>query len=274
MTGSLHNAWNNHTLSPAINKNNWPIRISISQKHAQSKTPLRQGSEPFHQLYLDLMRNPFCFGITTATNYSAYLFIVTTPGKLTGWIGLPTESTASIITALISWLTQTELLGQTKSVHFICTDAGSAFTSAKFTAACNDLGIRLEAAAPEHQEMNGICEAKWRKVHNTAKILLNTAQLGGTFFHHSHAYAIHIVNSCPAKNVTDQDGKPTTTYQYSYGRKPSLANFRIFGCPVYFKRYEPTFRNKLITYKQHLQHASRGVFWIPRKLSRLASLLS
>jgi hypothetical protein len=77
------------------------------------------------------MRNPFCFGITTATNYSAYLFIVTTPGKLTGWIGLPTESTASIITAHKSWLIQTELLGRTKSVHFIRTDAGSAFTSMK-----------------------------------------------------------------------------------------------------------------------------------------------
>ncbi len=93
------------------------------------------------------MRKRFCFGITTATNYSAYLFIVTTPGKLTGWIGLPTESTASIITALKSWLTQLELLGQTKSVRFIYTDAG-AVTSAKFIAACNDLGIKLEAAPP------------------------------------------------------------------------------------------------------------------------------
>ncbi|KAI2498781.1 hypothetical protein MHU86_15737 [Fragilaria crotonensis] len=92
MTGSLHHAWNDHTLSPAIDKNTWPIRISISQKHARSKIPLRQGSEPFHQLHLDLMRNPFRFGLTTATNYSAYLFIVTTPGKLTGWIGLPTKA--------------------------------------------------------------------------------------------------------------------------------------------------------------------------------------
>jgi transposase InsO family protein len=87
---------------------------------------------------------------------------------LTGWIELPTESTASIITALKSWLTQTELHGQTKSVRFIRTNARSAFTSAKFIAARNDRGIKLEAAAPEHQEMNGICEAKWRKVHNTA----------------------------------------------------------------------------------------------------------
>jgi hypothetical protein len=52
-------------------------------------------------------------------NFSAYLFIVTTPGKLTGWTGLPTESTASILTALQSWLTQSELLGRTKSVRFI-----------------------------------------------------------------------------------------------------------------------------------------------------------
>ncbi|KAI2498240.1 hypothetical protein MHU86_16267 [Fragilaria crotonensis] len=43
-------------------------------------------------------------------------------------------------------------------------------------------------------------------------------------------------------------------------RKPSLINFRVFGCPAYFKRYEPTFRNKLITYKQQLQRASRGTF--------------
>jgi hypothetical protein len=30
--------------------------------------------------------------------------------------------------------------------------------------------------------------------------------------------------------------------------------------PIYFKRYELTFRNKLITYKQQLQRASRGIF--------------
>jgi hypothetical protein len=84
------------------------------------------------------MRNPFCFVLTTATNYSAYLFIVTTPEKFTGLIGIQTESTASIIIALKSWLTQTELLGQTNSAPFIRTDARSAFTSAKFIAACND----------------------------------------------------------------------------------------------------------------------------------------
>ena len=227
MTGSLHIAWQDHTLSPAIDTNTWPIRISISQKRARRKVPLRQGTEPFHQLHLDLMRNPFRFGLTTSTNFSAYLFIVTTPGKLTGWIGLQTESTSSILIALKTWLTQSELLGRTQSVRFIRTDAETAFTSSKFVTACTELGIKVETAAPEHQEMNGICEAKWREVHNTANTLLNTTRLGGAFFHHAHAYAVSIINSCPAKNVTDADGNPTTPFNYSYGRKPSLANFRV-----------------------------------------------
>ncbi|KAI2497644.1 ubinuclein-2-like protein [Fragilaria crotonensis] len=239
MVGSLHQTWNDHVLTPTVDHNSWPLRISISQKRARNKTPQRQGTEPFHRLHLDLMRNPFRYGLTTNSNYSAYLFIVTTPGKLTGWIGLPTESTTSILIALKQWLTDTELLGRTQSVRFIRTDAGSAFTSTKFISECTSLGIKVEAAAPEHQEMNGICEAKWREVHNTANILLNNARL---------------------ENVIDQDGNPTTPYQYSFQRKPSIANFRVFGCPTFFKRYEPTFRNKLITYKQQLQRASRGIF--------------
>jgi hypothetical protein len=36
MTGSLHHAWNDHSLSPAISKNTWPICTSRSQKHARN----------------------------------------------------------------------------------------------------------------------------------------------------------------------------------------------------------------------------------------------
>ena len=44
------------------------------------------------------------------------------------------------------------------------------------------------------------------------------------------------------------------------GEKQALLISHVLGCPVYFTRYEPTFRNKLITYKQQLQRASHGIF--------------
>ena len=61
MVGSLHQTWNDHVLTPTIDHNSWLLRISISRKCARNKTPQRQGTEPFHCLHLDLMRNPFCF---------------------------------------------------------------------------------------------------------------------------------------------------------------------------------------------------------------------
>jgi hypothetical protein len=45
-----------------------------------------------------------------------------------------------------------------------------------------------------------------------------------------------------------------------YGRKPKISNFRTFGCPTYFKRYEPSLDKKKITNKQQIQRASRGIF--------------
>jgi hypothetical protein len=235
MLGSLHHAWHDHVVALTVDPNNWPLCTSVSQKQAQNTAPMRQGDEPFHCLHIDLMRNPFR-------------------------IGLPIKSTISILNALKSWLTLSELLGCTQSVHrFIKTDAGSEFSSADFISICKDLGTKLEAATPEHQqEMNGSREAKWCEVHNTANILLNTAFLGRGFFHHAHSYDIHIVDACPTKNVFATDGTPITPYEFSYGQKASLTNFRVFGCPTFYKTH---FNKCLITVnKQQLQCASRGIF--------------
>jgi hypothetical protein len=63
MVGSLHQTWNDHVLSPTIDANTFPLRISISQKRAHNKTPQREGNKPFHRLYLVLMRNQFRFSL-------------------------------------------------------------------------------------------------------------------------------------------------------------------------------------------------------------------
>ena len=260
LTGSLHTVWHNQRLVPTTSVSDWPVRISISHKRARSKKPQPDGPTPFHQLHLDLIKNPFRYGLTQETNYSAYLFIVATPGRYVGWQGIHTESSLGLFNALKQWLTKTELLGRTDKVRLIRADAGSAFVSPKFIDRCVDLGIKVEAASPKHQEMNGICEAKWKQLHNLANTLLNNARLGGAFFHHAHAYAAAILNHIPARNVVDQNDLPSTPHFVCFGQKPRLTNFRVFGSPTYFKRYDPKRGNKSISNKQQIQKSSRGIF--------------
>jgi hypothetical protein len=68
--------WNDHTLSPALDRNTWPIGISISQEHTHRKIPLSQGSECHHQLHLDILSNLYCFKFT----YKQF------PEDLAGWL--------------------------------------------------------------------------------------------------------------------------------------------------------------------------------------------
>ena len=261
MAGSIHKVWRNHQLYPSTSTESWPIRIAVSHKRARKKIPIPQPKEPFHMLHLDLIKNPFQFGITTQSNFSAYLFIVVTPGKLVGWIGLDGESTRDIIKALDKWLVHTQLHGRVNSARIIRADAGSAFTSEKFIRHCADeYKIKIEAAAPHHQEQNGMCEAKWKELHSTANAILNNARLGGAFFHHAHAYAAEIINVIPGRNIVDEFNMPTTPYFVCYRRKPTLSNFRVFGCPTFFKRYEPSKDGRSVTKPKQIQRAIRGIF--------------
>ena len=118
----MYSVWRDSQLVPATDKDNWPIRVSVSHKHARSKELTRSSVIPFNYLHLDIIRNPFRFGLTASTNFTAYLFIVATPGKLVGWVGLPDEcSSQAIIQALKSWLVNTEQTGRKHKVRFIRT---------------------------------------------------------------------------------------------------------------------------------------------------------
>lgn len=202
MSGSIHHVWKDHQLYPATSADTWPILITLSHKHKHkcNKVPVPVPSDPLHMLHLNLINNPFSFGLTPPATYSAYIFIVITPGKLVGWVGLLLgESSQDIYKCLKCWLLETQLHRQVNKICIICTDAGSTFMSPWFNDWCSrKWNIKLESAAPHHQQQNGICcETKWKELHTTANMLLNNAHLGGAaFFHHVHQYIAEIIN-CP-----------------------------------------------------------------------------
>ena len=61
------------------------------------------------------------------------------------------------------------------------------------------------------------------------------------------------------KDLHDQKGFPTSPFFLATKRKPSIKNFRTFGCPAIFKRYEISKEGKRVKNK-YTQQGVRGIF--------------
>ena len=115
-------------------------------------------------------------------------------------------------------------------------------------------------AAPHHQEQNTVSERQWQTIDNMARTMRVHARLSNHFFYHSVKYACEVFGALPAKGVLDENGDPTTPKFKATNVKPRLGKFKVFGCPVVFKRYALKKDNKVITKKQQDQCGARGTF--------------
>lgn len=93
-----------------------------------------------------------------------------------------------------------------------------------------------------------------------ARSMLVRAHLPIEFFHLAMDYAVLILRVLPAKGLVDEDNNPTTTYQILHGKRPRVQRFKVFGCPVVFKRYQPQHEGDVSTNFKQLQRGSRGIF--------------
>ena len=103
----------------------------------------------------------------------------------------------------------------------IWSDAGTQFTSEEFQAFCQLHTIKCELAAPKHQEMNSICESKWKRIKYIANKQLTQAQLSHHFQYFARCYAIDILNVMPTGALRKEQRKLTTPFELVHGYKPS-----------------------------------------------------
>jgi hypothetical protein len=118
------------------------------------------------------------------------------------------------------------------SLDRICSDAGSQFTSAEFAAYCRDQQIHLSLAAPKKQYQNHLAEHTWQTISTIAPTLLVHARLPATFLYHAMVYATDIFNVLPVRGMKNEEDCPATPYELFFSEKPSIAHFRVFGCPT------------------------------------------
>jgi hypothetical protein len=58
----------------------------------------------------------------------------------------------------------------------------------------------------------------------------------------------------------DSDGNLTTTYAILHGKKPRISRFKVFGCPVLFKKYNSQKDGETTSKFKELQQGARGIF--------------
>jgi hypothetical protein len=136
MAASLYSMWDDYHLPlNSDTSSTWPLWVTVSHKRARSNRPDRQGSTPFHCVYINLQCRTQHVSLSVATSYQGYLILVAVPRKFTGFEGLESKSASSILSTLKAWLVKTQALGRVHQVQLLCTDAATIFLSDEFIGA-------------------------------------------------------------------------------------------------------------------------------------------
>ena len=262
LCGSLHHVWDDYLIVPASDDYCEGCKIAASRSAPRSQRGTPTPKAPFERIFIDIIPTPSgADGLTKDSAYPCYLLIVDHYSRFTWFEGMLNYTSQQVITCLKQFMVETRSLGRTKQIQYLRGDSDSSFRSAEFLSFADDSNIAASFAAPHHQEMNSICEGTWRTLDTMARAMRIHARLGNNFFGHSCRYAAHILNRLCPKGLLDENNNPTTPYYMAFGRKPRIGNIKVFGCPVSFRRYEPSNKGQRIPKKQQTQRSSiRGIF--------------
>ena len=259
MLGSNANVWDD--LELIFSGDSWcdMCRIAIAPRKPRSKNAMVFNNRPLEHIFIDLMPCPGVIRGVKECNSKYFLFIGDPVSKYLDKLNIDSKSAEDTIKALVKW--RGEMVKKDFEVFLhIRSDAGSNFTAEEFKLWCSQNHIKLTIAGPKHQEQNGFIESSYKTAGRMARSMLVRAHLPIEFFHLAIDYAILILRVLPAKNLVDEDGNSTTTYQILHGKKPRIQRFKVFGCPVVFKRYQPMHDGDVNTNFRQLQRGSRGIF--------------
>ena len=95
----------------------------------------------------------------------------------------------------------------------------------------------MTLAAPEHQEMNGQVEVKWRMFCTISHSLMVHARVSEGYIHFALMYTTdHIFPDLPIKDLINEDGEPTTPFKLATGTNPSVSYLRVIFCPCVVRK--------------------------------------
>jgi transposase InsO family protein len=113
------------------------------------------------------------------------------------------------------------------SVKCLRSDNGGEFISGKFKTLLSENKIKHETSAPYSPHQNGTAERHWRTLFEMGRCMLIQANLGKPLWPYAVMAAAFIRNRCYNNRLKQ------TPYYALTGRRPNLANMRVFGSECY-----------------------------------------
>ncbi|MGH7955216.1 MAG: DDE-type integrase/transposase/recombinase, partial [Gloeomargaritales cyanobacterium] len=232
LTASKHRIWRDVIAVAGADPFCTSCRIAVQPRASRSKEPMPIPPKPLDWVSFDIELNPAPSKLIVEDYYPNILVGVDVHSRKTTLIGLKGETSADIIRGLKQYIAQN---GKMKKIR---SDAGTNFLSDKVDQWLTENGIQYDASPPEGQNTNGFTERHWQTISQMARKMLVHARLSNDFVYHALQYASAIHNALPIKNLINPVGVPTSPDFLFHGRKPKISQFRIFGCPVVFKKHK------------------------------------
>ena len=117
-------------------------------------------------------------------------------------------------------------------MQIIQTEAVTQFTSNDFQEGICVRGVRIELAAPDHQEINGQIEVTWKTLQIIVHSIMVHAWFSDEYIHFVLIYMTdHMFPVLLIKYLVNQDSGPTTPHKLETEKKPSVSNLHFQFCP-------------------------------------------
>uniref|UniRef100_A0AAV1T8D3 Uncharacterized protein n=1 Tax=Peronospora matthiolae TaxID=2874970 RepID=A0AAV1T8D3_9STRA len=127
-----------------------------------------------------------------------------------------------------------------KRVKTLRSDNGGEYTSRTMSKFCADHGIMQKFTPPYTPQLNGVAERMNRTLVESARCMMEHAELSKSYWGEAVMTANFLRLRCPSRS-TSHDKSP---YEVWSGKKPILANLKVFGCHAYVHVPKPK-RSKL-----------------------------
>jgi len=218
-----------------------PLCISSKLKNKPFPTSFHRANHIFQLIHMDLI-GP----ISESIYGNKYILTIMDDHSRYSW-SIFLKNKSDTFSSFANWFNIIKNQFNTRII-FIRTDNGTEFKNNQFTQFCKKFGIQQQFSVPYHPQQNGRIERFNGTIINSAKTMLNDANLSTQFWEDAVATSTYIYNRLPHRSINNK-----IPFEILTKKKVNYSNIRVFGCKVFYfipKIFRTKFQN----------NASPGIF--------------